>query len=106
MDTLTNKSFKQYDYICRYNGFPTYYNVEDDKYIQGTIGQLSQSISYVSHVVKAHDNFDSLSLHYYNSPLYYWVIMDFNQIQDSFAELKVGDILKIPTLNALVFDVQ
>lgn len=103
MNNLKDKSFKQYGYICRYSAFPYYYNIEDKKYIQGTTGNLKTNISYVTHKVKYQDTFDSLSLYYYNSPLYYWVIMDFNQIQDPFQKLKIGQILKIPALNDIEF---
>lgn len=104
MNNITNTSFKSYDYICRYNAFPYHYNVEDGKFIYGTTSQLSQSTSYISHKVKYYDTLDSLSLYYYNSPLYFWVIADFNNIQDAFIELKIGDTIKIPTLNSIVFE--
>lgn len=104
MNTLTNKSIKSYDYICRYQSFPYFYNNEDEKYIYGTTSQLDKSISYVAHQVKTEDTFDSLSLYYYNSPLYFWVIMDFNSIQDPFYELKKGQVLRIPTLNGIKFE--
>lgn len=80
MNTILNKNFRQYDYICRYSAFPYYYNEEDDKYVYGTTAQLNQSTSYVSHKVGNYDTLDNLSLYYYNSPLYFWVIADFNQI--------------------------
>ena len=98
MNTLKDKQFANYNYICRYQSFPYYYNVEDGKYIYGTTSQLNQNLSYVAHKVKPYDTFDSISLYYYNSPLYFWVIMDFNQIQDPFYSLSPGEILKIPTL--------
>ena len=104
MEEVLNKNFKQYDYICRYNSFPYYYNKEDNKYIYGTTSQLKKSISYVAHIVKNYDTLDSLSLYYYHSPLYFWVIADFNDIQDVFAELKVGTTIKIPTLNGISFE--
>lgn len=104
MDNLSNKSFKTYDYICRYQAFPYYYNKNDDKYMYGTTAQLDQKTSYVVHIVKQGDTFDSISLQYYNSPLYFWVIMDFNNIQDPFYILNVGQTLKIPTLNGIQFE--
>ena len=104
MINLEYKSFKDYNYICRYRAFPYYYNREDNKYIFGTTAQLNQNTSYITHTIKPYDTFDSISLYYYNSPLYFWVIMDFNQIQDPFYNLNVGDTLKIPTLNGIQFE--
>lgn len=104
MNTATNKSTKSYNYICRYQSFPYYFNNEDEKYIYGTTSQLDKDVSYVAHTVKKGDTFDSLSLYYYNSPLYFWVIMDFNSIQDPFQELKAGQTLRIPTLNGIKFE--
>lgn len=80
MNNLKNKSYKNYNYICRYQSFPYYYNEEDEKYIFGTTSSLSSDTSYVAHKVKPYDTLDSLSLYYYNSPLYFWVIADFNNI--------------------------
>ena len=33
MDILTNKSYRSYDYFCRYSSFPYYFNTEDNKYV-------------------------------------------------------------------------
>jgi nucleoid-associated protein YgaU len=57
----------------------------------------------VSHKVKDGDTLDSLALYYYNNPTYYWVIADFNRIQDPYLELEVGRILKIPTFSNIAF---
>ena len=103
MNNLKNKSYKQYNYICRYSAFPYYYNIEDKKFIQGVTGYLDENNSYLIHKVKQGDTFDSLALQYYNSPLYYWVIMDFNHLQDPFQSLKINSELKIPTLNGITF---
>lgn len=104
MNDLKNKSIRSYNYICRYQSFPYYYNVQDEKYIYGVTSQLNQSTSYVAHKAVKGDTFDSLSLYYYNSPLYFWVIMDFNHIQDPFQDIQEGQILRIPTLNGIQFE--
>ena len=44
--------------------------------------------------------------YYYNSPLLFWIIADFNQIQDPYKELVIGTLLKIPTYNAIQFDIE
>lgn len=103
-DILTNKSYKTYNYVSRYASFPTYYHTLDKTYVYGTTGQLSKNVSYVSHIVKKGDTLDSLSLFYYNSPLYYWVIADFNDIQDTIEPLNAGDNLRIPTLSSIVYE--
>ena len=58
---------------------------------------------YVSHKLNAADTLDSLALKYYNNPTYFWVIADFNKIQDPYEELNEGDILKIPTFSNIAF---
>lgn len=104
-EILTDKNYKNYDYISRYNNVPYYYNTLDEKYIYSTAYQMSADNTYLIHKVKRGDTFDSLSLTYYNSPLYFWVIMDFNQIQDPFYDLEVNTELKIPTLSNIAFKV-
>ena len=78
-------------------------DILDNKYVQGTTAQLDQNNTYVAHTVKYNDTYDTLSLFYYNTPLYFWVICDFNNIQDPFENPKVGTILKIPTLSNIKF---
>lgn len=106
-DVLSNKQYKEYDRVSRYSIFPYYYNRLDEKYIYGITAQLKDNnTTYVNHTVKLRDTLDTLSLYYYGSPLYYWIIADFNRIQDPYKELKEGDILKIPTFNNIEFDVE
>lgn len=103
MDRLVDKAYRSYEYVSRYTSFPYYYDVDDEKYIYGTTSQLKQDTSYVMHKVLPNDTFDSLALKYYNNPTLYWVICDFNRIQDPFTELKVGERIKIPTLSNISF---
>ena len=105
MDKLSEKSYRQYDYISRYQAFPLYYNSQDEKYIYGTTAQLSQESPYVLHTVKVGDTLDLLALKYYQQPMLYWVICDFNKIQDPYIELQVGEQIKIPTLSTVSFDI-
>ena len=102
---LTDKTYKNYDYISRYASVPYYFNKLDQKYVYGTPYIMNKDITYLVHKVLKNDTPDSISLTYYNSPLYYWVILDYNDIQDPFAPLVVGSELKIPTLNAISFEV-
>lgn len=105
MDVLTNKQYKSYDMLSRYTRFPYYYHSVDNKYIYGMSAQLRDDTMYIYHKVRQGDTPDSLSLAYYNNPTYYWVILDFNRIQDPFADLPVGELIKIPTLSAINFNI-
>lgn len=103
MDILTNKSYKSYDYFSRYENVPYFYNKEDNKYIYGTTFQLNQSTPYIIHIVKTGDTLDNIALEAYNNPTYYYLIADFNNIQNPYLPLKEGDRLKIPTFSAVSY---
>ena len=106
MEVLTQKQYKDYDRISRYSIFPYYYNSVDKKYIYGLTAQLdNENTSFVSHVVQIGDTLDTLALYYYNNPTFFWIIADFNRIQDPYETLKVGTRLRIPTFNNIRFDV-
>lgn len=103
MNILDSKQYKSYNYFSRYSNFPFYYNTLDKKYIYGTTSQLSQDTPYVIYKIKANDTLDSIALQYYNNPTLYWVLCDFNRIQDPFITLEEGETIKIPTLNGVTF---
>ena len=104
MDVLKDESTRLYDYISRYTAFPYYYNSQDDKYIYGLTSQLNDDVTYVAHKIKQSDTLDSLSLFYYGRPDLYWIIADFNKIQDPFIKLYGNyESLNIPTLNRISF---
>ena len=104
MDTLKDKSFEHYDYLCRYETVPYYYDTLDNKKIYGIGSNIEKDISYVSHKVVKGDTLDSLSLQYYNSSIYYWVIAMYNDIQDAFIDLsEYFDIIKIPNISSITF---
>lgn len=106
MDILINKNYKDYHRVSRYGLFPYYYNRMDGKYMYGITSHLkTDETSFVSHKVELGDTLDTLALYYYNNPTYYWVIADFNRIQDPFAELELGTILKIPTFSNIEYDI-
>lgn len=104
MDILKDRQFKTYDYVSRYSSFPFYYNTQDRKYVYGTTSQLNQDITYILYKVKARDTLDSIALDYYNNPTFFWIIADFNQIQDPYTELVEGTQIKIPTLSEVSFE--
>lgn len=104
MDILTDKNYKDYSYFSRYTSFPYYYNIEDKKYVYGTTSHLNDAATYVLHKVLVNETYDSLALDYYNNPTYFWVICDFNKVQNPFEKPKVGTWLRIPTLADVTFD--
>lgn len=104
MDILTNKQYRQYDYFSRYASFPYYYHTIDKKYIYGTASQLKDSTSYILHKVARNDTLDILALHYYNNPTLFWVIADFNHIQDPYQPLEVNTDIKIPMISQVSFE--
>lgn len=105
MNILTDKQYKNYDRLSRYEIFPTYYNTVDNKYFYGTTAQLSTDTPFISHKVSQNDTWDSLALYYYGNPTYYWIICDFNRIQDPLSRPKLNTIIKIPTFSAIKFDI-
>lgn len=104
MDVLKDEYKKAYTYISRYAPFPIYYNTRDDKYVYGITSQLSDDVIYALHKVKETDSLDSLAEHYYGRPDLYWIIADFNKIQDPFIKLfGKYKTLKIPSLSNITF---
>ncbi len=102
MDILTTKSKKDYNYTSRYSPFFYYYNSEDKKYVYGITSQLDLGSEYSIHNVVQGDTLDSLALKYYGRPDLYWVIADFNRIQDSYINLfESYNYLYIPNLTTV-----
>ena len=105
MDVLKDKQTKTYPYISRYSAFPYYYNSADNKYIYGITAQLDKNTVYVAHQVIQSDTLESLALKYYGRPDYYWIIADFNSIQDPFIKLiDYFDIINVPSISNISFD--
>ena len=103
MDILKNEQLRAYDKLSRYSSFPFYYNTVDDKYIYGTTNHLKNNTSYQNYQIKKGDTLDSIALKAWNNPTYYWIIADFNRIQDPFINLPVGYTIKIPVLSNIEF---
>ena len=105
MDTLINKQFESYTYLCRYTNKPYYYDTINNREIYGIGSQLKKDTQFISHTVKETDNLDYLALKYYGNPTYWWAIAYFNDISDSF--IKLSDkfsVLKIPAINSIEFE--
>lgn len=103
MDVLINKQYKKNNLLSRYGSTPFYYHTVDDRYIVGKDAWLDDTTPYTAHKVKQGDTFDTLALYYYNDPTYFWIICSYNHIADPYTELKVGSIIKIPSLGNIRF---
>lgn len=104
MDVLKDERRTQYDYISRYASFPEYYNTLDGKWVTGITAQMLKDISFVSYKVEQYDTLDNLALKFYGRPDYYWIIADFNNINDPFIDItEKFKTLKIPTISAVSF---
>lgn len=103
-DVLTNKQYKEYNKVSRYSNFPIYYNILDNKYIQGTTAYLNNTTAHSLYTVVKNDTYDSIALKFYGTPIFYWIICSFNHIQDPFIPPKVGDTLMIPVFSTITYD--
>ena len=104
MNVLKDKTYRTSSKLSRYSIFPYYYHTLDDKYVYGITSYLKDTTLYTAHSVNAGDTFDSLALEYYNNPTLYWIICSFNRIQDPFTELQAGEIIKIPAISNIEFN--
>lgn len=106
MEVLKNKSYDSESHsLSRYTPFPYYYHTKDDKYVSGITSYLKDTTVYTSYEVQRGDTFDSIALEFYNNPTLYWIICSFNRIQDPFTELVEGQVLKIPSISNIEFDI-
>lgn len=104
MDTLKNKKYSNYNYICRYTSVPYFYDELTHKEICGIGTNLKTDTEYVTHKVVIGDTLNSLALKYYSNPTFWWVIAYFNDIQDAFVTLdKKYTKLKIPNIMGIEF---
>lgn len=105
MDTLKNKRYLQYGYLCRLTGTAIYYDTLKEREITGIGLDLQPDIPHFTHIVKERETLDFLALKYYNNPTYWWIIAMFNNIQDAFIDdLKAKyPILQIPNIGAVTF---
>lgn len=103
MDILKDKQLRAYDRLSRYANFPFYYNTLDNKYIYGTTNYLKNNTPYKMYKIQKNDTLDSIAFQNYNDPTYYWIICDFNRLQDPFIELRPGGYLKLPVLSTIEY---
>ena len=91
MNVLKDKSSRTYFYTSRYATLPYYYNTLDKKYMYGISKNLNTNTDYVLHNLVDSDSLDSLALKYYGRPDLFWMIADFNNLNDPY--IKLVDIL-------------
>lgn len=104
MDVLKDKNSTTKNYISRYSNFPFYYHSLDNKHVQGLSAQLSTDTPYVVVPVTQDTTLEFLANKYYGRPDYWWIIADFNQIQDPFVPLMPRFInIKIPSIGSIRF---
>lgn len=105
MDVLTSIQSKTYDYISRYTRFKIAYNTLDGKYVYEVTSQIKNNLQCVIHNVKPTDDLDFLANKYYGRPDYYWIIADYNRIQDPFVRLSDKyTTLKIPSITEIEYE--
>lgn len=104
MNVLKGKSSKTYLYTSRYATLSYYYNTLDKKYMYGISKNLNTNTDYVLHNLIDSDSLDSLALKYYGRPDLFWVIADFNNLNDPYIRLvdKMNSI-KIPSLSGITW---
>lgn len=100
---LKNETYKQYNYLSRYSQFPYYYNSNDDKYIYGITSYLDDTIPYELYKTSQGQTLDELALVAYNDPCKYWIIADFNRIQNPIIHFDAGEEIKIPSISNIRF---
>ena len=104
MNVLKDKSSRTYFYTSRYATLPYYYNTLDKKYMYGISKNLNTNTDYVLHNLVDSDSLDSLALKYYGRPDLFWVIADFNNLNDPYIKLvdKMSSI-EIPSLSGITW---
>ena len=76
-----------------------------DRFIEFCLtNNLKDSTPFVVHKIQPYDTLDSLSLHYYGRPDYYWIIADFNRIQDPLAKITSLKSIKIPNISSIEYE--
>lgn len=99
---LTDKQTRSYSYLSRYSAFPYYYNTYDKKYIYGVTKQMSHNASYSDYTVAKTDTLEKIALKFYGSPELYWILADFNDINDPFEKLyNKYKVIKIPSMSEI-----
>ena len=103
MEVLDNKQYKTFNQFSRYQNVPYYFHRIDKKYVSGTTTHIDKNTPFILYKTKLNDNLDTIALSFYNNPTYYWIIADFNNIQNPFTTFGIDEELKIPIFNEITF---
>lgn len=104
MESLTHKTYKQYEYFSRYTNVPAYINTVDEREIFGIGSNVFQNVQVTLYDVQEGDTLDYLALKYYGNPTFWWVLAYYNNIQDPFIDLyTVYKSLKLPVITGIKF---
>ena len=103
-EILSKKQFRDYSYTSRYNNFPYYYHRLDDKYVYGSTAWLKDDTPYTLYKIRKGDTWDILSLRFYDNPTFFWILCEFNHVQDPYSELVPDKVIKVPTKSSIEFD--
>lgn len=95
---------KQYKYTSRYFNVKRIVDTKDGTEYHATLKQYTVPISsqdqYFTVDSTTENRLDIVSYRFYGTAIYWWVIAFANQIIDPF-KVKIGDILRIPSLPSL-----
>lgn len=93
----------QYDNISRYEKIFTLKEYGKQYHVTNRLRGVKHSSNDVYYIVdnNTENRLDKISLIYYNSPNYWWIIAHANNIFDSFTEVYRGRRLRIPPLSSI-----
>jgi hypothetical protein len=60
--------------------------------------QFYSFTNYKNITLESDQTLDEISLKYYGTPLYYWLIGEANNVEDPFSKLLKGTAIKVPEL--------
>lgn len=102
---LSDKSYKTYKRTSRYANLPYYYNRIDNKYLYINNVHLKDDTSFTLYTTSSNnETCDTIALKFYNNPTLYWIIADFNRIQDPYIKFAVGSKILVPNYSSIEFD--
>lgn len=99
-DTIKKLGVVEYTYMSRMAGLETYNNIQDNTMLLGTYLPIKQSDSYFLYTAQQGDTLDSIALKNYGTPIYWWIIADYNDMLDCTQPI-LGMTLKIPELTGV-----
>lgn len=90
----------EYSYYSRLTGLSTLNNVEDNTLLLESYLPIQKTDQYFLYEVQQGDTLDSIALSKYGSPIYWWIIADYNDMLDCLEPI-LGTTIKIPELTGV-----